>query len=67
MHFRPAAAHQTRQADNLTISARLPGPTAASARSCKVEIGDQALAVMRSLKASPDPRGILNRGKRFLD
>ena len=67
MHFRPAAAHQTRQADNSTATATLLGPTAASASSCKAEIGDKALAVTRSPKASRDPRGILNRGKRFLN
>ena len=33
----------------------------------QAEIGDEALAVMRSLKATLDPRGILNPGKLFLN
>ncbi len=33
----------------------------------QVEIGDEAIAVMRSLKTTLDPRGILNPGKLFLN
>ncbi len=33
----------------------------------QAEIGDEALAVMRSLKTTLDPRGILNPGKLFLN
>jgi D-lactate dehydrogenase (cytochrome) len=33
----------------------------------EIEHGAEALAVMRSLKATLDPRGILNPGKMFLN
>ncbi len=33
----------------------------------EAEVGAEALAVMRSVKASLDPKGILNPGKIFLN